>query len=207
MVLALMCSTSFANVYTDQIVLTAPKQIYTTFDVKVFAILRNLYDNQTLVDVEDVAWQKAFLKQETQGFLEHMVLTRYLAQAKKSKSKVDPSSVDKARQKIQSVFQSDANQERVFKDWSIKESDVLKWLSARLKLEVFLKTYPPFQAIVTDHVLKTYYQERKADLFLNQDFKSIKPVVEQMYRKQHLQSAFGKWVTSEMRRQRWKVHQ
>lgn len=193
--------------YTDEIVLKAPKQILTTYDVKVFALLRNLLDNQTWLDVEDKAWQKEFLKEESQGLLEHWVVSKYLKQSRSKSVSSGSQARRRIKQTMLGVFKTAAEKNKRFKIWHIDENTLNQWISQRAALEAFLQSYPPFQAIVTDQRLKTHYETHKANRFLNKAFDSIKALVEKDFQKQHLKSTFGKWMTSEMRRQRWKVHE
>jgi|GEM_PF-5751404 len=205
--LALLATPRLGWGYTDEILLKAPKEIYTTYDVKSFALIRNLYDNQILVDVEDPSWQKEFLKDETKAMMEHLVVSKYLIQSQKKDIDLNTEKKKAMEKKLFDFFKSASEKNTFLNMWHIQEKQMVTWMKQRSALETFLQTYPPFQVIMTDQKILDHYQANKQDRFLNKDFEEIKNVIEEDFKQQHLKTSFGKWMNSEMRRQRWKIHE
>ncbi len=185
--------------------MTSKNQVKTVFDVKAYALLRNLYQNDTLIEPESQTWQKAHLLAERDGYLEQLLVQKYLRD-----NRIDLKIQEEDwRPKAQVLHQQWLEAEKANPDiqqWGIDKARVYHWTEDRHALEKFLQTHRPFQPIVTTRKIQEHYEENKSDKYLDQPLESIRNVVEADYKQSFLKQEFQRWIRQELRRQKWKLY-
>lgn len=190
--------------YGDKIWLKSRLSVKTVYDVKVFSLLRNLYENRTVINPENELWQRAHLLSERDAMLEQLVVNRYVDDNRLD-LEIPAFQIINGIKKINLVFGSENERKQTLATWGIKEKEIESWVVARLTLEKFLMTHAPFQAIVTDRKITQYYETNKQNKFLDQPLEQIKDLVIEDYKRDVLRVEFNKWMDQEMRRQKWTI--
>lgn len=187
--------------YIDQIVLETPNAAKSIYDIRVYSFIENLYLNKKIIDVSSSEWLKTDFESDRQGFIE-----QYLVQlhATEEETTLKPSvqEVQNAKLKIDSVFKSTTEKNKMYRDLGLDDDDVIEWLVNRLTLDKFLQTTIQNRIVMNDQKVLDHYATWKKDRFGNKSFDETQQKVKEDLAMTLLDEEFQKWVDQEKRRRK-----
>lgn len=185
----------------DQIVFETPNAVKSVYDVRIYSFIENLYVNKKIIDVTSSEWLKTDFESDRQGFIE-----QYLVQlhATEEETSLKPSiqEVQSAKFKIDSLFKSPSDKNKIYKDLGLNDDDVIEWLVNRLTLSKFLQTTIQNRVVMTDQKVQDHYATWKKDRFGNRSFDEAQEKVKEDLAMSLLNEEFQKWVDQEKRRRK-----
>jgi hypothetical protein len=191
---------SFAQKYNDQIVVEMLNAAKTMYDMRVFSLIRNAYEKQTLIDPFKLEWITTSFDNERDAYIDQFLVQDYVSE---NDMKIRPTKteIDQSFNTLNKVFQSDAAK-KTLEDLGISTSEIKQWIENRLMFEKFLTTFIQERVMITDQKLLAHHASLKSIRFGNKNYADVEQKVRQDLTSALIDEEFQKWVEQERRRKK-----